>query len=215
MIQVASQQAVQALGLEHKLSLCSDPSAPLIVLVHGRAGTYDVMWTFRRCLPEQATIVAPQAHLFDEFGGYSWWNVESPGSPMEKAAEAVGRLDQFILKFSDYYKLQPRKILALGFSQGAGLLSVLLQQSRQRFCGVGLLAGFVLPTELGGQGELPPVFIAHGLADDILPISKARQGAQHLQGLGFPVSMVEDDVGHKVGTAGMRALKEWVQKLLS
>lgn len=215
MVQVASRELVEATGLEHKYSLSSEADAPLVYLVHGRAGTYDVMWTFRRCLPEVVHIVAPQAPNFDELGGYSWWDVSSGRKTSDAAEESVARLQQFMQIVPSRHNIRPHKTLALGFSQGAGLLSVLLQKAPQQFAGVGLLAGFVIPLEGPTKQSLPPVFMAHGSADDILPISKAREGAAHLEGLGFSVSFVEDQVGHKVGTTGMRALKEWVQRILA
>ena len=41
-------------------------------------------------------------------------------------------------------------------------------------------------------------------------IERARQSAALFGGLGLDVTLVEDDVGHKVGVEGTRALKTWL-----
>lgn len=215
-VDVAMESAVSATGLQHKLVLSSDRSAPVVFLVHGRAGTYNVMWTFRRCVPDECTIIAPQAFLPDTVGGFSWWSVApDEQKPREQIEYAEERLKQFFERALDYYRLTPRVRLALGFSQGGGLLSKLLQRNPRAFGGIGLLASFVLkemglPTDWQSNTR---IFMAHGTKDGIVPVDLARQGAVYFRERGLAVEWVEDDVGHKVGTTGMRALRNWISAL--
>ncbi|MCB0339977.1 MAG: hypothetical protein KDD53_10250 [Bdellovibrionales bacterium] len=212
LVNVASDDAVAVTGLSHKVRLGNDPSGPVVFFVHGRAGNYDVMWTFQRTLPSDWTIIAPQAPNKDRIGGYSWWDVELIGDEFVKGGlDASQVVNSFIEKSLNYYNLTPKRLLGYGFSQGAGLLSVLLQKDPSRFSGIALLAGFVLRLQ-----DVPPesckarVFIAHGTLDEAVAIDRARKGVQHLRENGFDVTFVEDEVGHKVGSQGMKALSHWV-----
>lgn len=226
MINLASSEIASSLGLEHKFSFSRDLKAPLVLLVHGRAGTLDVMWTFRRCLPEGCNIIAPQALLADSIGGYSWWSMTNPSDKvaLEKGVElAYDKLKLFISSSIQFYNLQPSKILALGFSQGGVLLSAYLQKQPQFFAGVALLASFVSRLKAVDYERIiaipeqskTRIFMAHGVEDQTVTIEAAYKGRDHLKSLGFEVAFVEDPVGHKVGRQGMRALTAWSQAAIS
>lgn len=211
-MQNAEQAAVDATGLHHTLLLAADSSAPVVYLVHGRAGSARVMWAFRRTLPPEINIIAPEAFLPDPVGGMSWWNVTSGQRHSQADLDlATGKLNDFISGAEEYYGLKPSKRIAIGFSQGAGLLSV-VTQTTDTLSAVALLAGFVitLSEELSVARARIPVFMANGTQDDIVPVQKARDGAEYLKALGYPVTYVEEDAGHKVGIKGMRELKEWL-----
>ncbi len=211
---VAEHAAVTACGLAHKIRIGNDPHAPLIVLVHGRAGTFDVMWTFKRAIPESWNVIAPQAPLPEAqpLGGYSWWEVRE-GSRGEPAAMqgAASLLSTFMIHAKDYYKLAPKALFAIGFSQGAGLISIVLQRPHHPFTGVGLLSGFVIKNHHPIDIRPCPVQICHGERDDVVPFDLARTGADHLSALGFSVEIASDPVGHKIGPAGVRALKTFLE----
>ncbi len=206
---VCTPEALQALGLSHKIRNGAESTAPLAVLVHGRAGTQDVMWAFRRCVPESWTIITPQAPLPDPVGGFSWWDIGS-SSAQEGGAVAAQTLVRFIENAKNFYGLAPRAVIGCGFSQGAGTLSVALQHGFP-FAGVALLAGFVVELdEPKFSGEVARVFMAHGTEDEMVPLARAQRGREFLLSKGVSVEYVDDPVGHKIGTAGMKALTSWL-----
>jgi predicted esterase len=184
-------------------------------MVHGRAGNYDVMWTFRRCIPEGTTIIAPQAPLVDPIGGYSWWLVR-PDWPKEEAVDAAQHLLGFVDRAISHFAIRPRKIIALGFSQGGAILSLCIQSAPEKFGGLGMLASFaikhpVIRPNLEGM----PIFIGHGSKDEVVPLEKAMRGGDYLRESGGQITLVTDDVGHKLGTGAMRELKDWLSLVLS
>lgn len=207
----------EALGLRHKIALSQDNSAPLAVLVHGRAGTFDVMWAFRRCLPENTSILTPQAPLPDEMmGGYSWWDVEVPRVEQKDTEAAQQQLAAAVRNACNFYELNPRTIIAFGFSQGAGVLSLAIQHTPALYSAVALLAGFVIETTSPQSPyNYPEVFMAHGTKDDIVPIERAYRGRDFLRSHGARVEFHEDPVGHKIGAPSMRALTEWAKSRLT
>ncbi len=168
------------------------------------------MWAFRRCIPDHFHIIAPQAFLDDPIGGHSWWQVADTSTGKADALAAAAKLKVFMIEALSNYGILPKCCLALGFSQGAGLLSVLIQQDSSFFAGVGLLAGFVIEGEVKSVPHQTSVFMAHGVRDSTVSLAKAKAGADFLRGFGFKVEFHEDDVEHKVGATGMRKLKEWV-----
>jgi len=212
MIEISSTDAENIIGLKHKYQFTGDKTAPLAVLIHGRAGNYDVMWTFKRCIPESYNIISFQAPEHDPIGGYSWWQVAG-GEKILDSLPAADKLIASIHSAIKHYKLSPKFLIALGFSQGAVILSVILQKSPEIFSSVGLLAGLVVEIEensVRNSKSLPQIFFAHGINDEVIPVAKAKKGQSYLKKLGFNTTLVEDSVGHKVGTEGMRELKEFL-----
>ena len=59
-----------------------------------------------------------------------------------------------------------------------------------------------------------PVFIAHGIRDETVPLSAGRKAHDLYQELGASVTYGEYDVGHKMHTDGIKDLKGWVKQLL-
>lgn len=199
------------IGLAYRYLLQSAPDSPLVVLVHGRAGNFDVMWTFRRVIPASASILALQAPHSDKLGGYSWWDIDKQHRAAELAHIPGKLLLPALQRFCSLHRVRPRKIIGMGFSQGAGLLSLCAQCAESPFSAIALLAGFVIELPACELAHRVPVFMAHGSQDQAVPLEKAERGRDYIRSLGYPTEWHVDHVAHKVGAQGMRALKHWIE----
>ena len=200
-------------GLRNKYKNLAGPSAPLFVLVHGRAGTFDVMWAFNRVLPPNCNVVAPQAPLGDG-SGFSWWQIGlSKEDTLRAASTAADQLGAFIDQYIAEHSLTPSRVVLVGFSQGGALVSVALQKGITAH-GAALLASFAIRVEDATSVRVP-IFIAHGSADEIVPVGKAEWTKSYLESLGAQVELIVDDVGHKVGVSGMKGLGDWCARRVS
>jgi phospholipase/carboxylesterase len=128
---------------------------------------------------------------------------------------ARDRLDFALERYVELFSLRPRRVVAAGFSQGSALLSAAVLTGALRLDGLAILAGFV--SKVGAQEHIqgsPDLFVAHGTADDVLPVGRAREGVERLRSYGLKVTYIEEEgVGHKLGIEGMRALKEWMARV--
>jgi predicted esterase len=210
----SSPEAAAFCGLEHLIKLQPDPTAPLILLVHGKAGDRKVMWTFERTLPPHASVVSVQAFLPDPLGGFSWWPGNAAPDTTQHAVSLVG---SFIEKFLDFYRRTPSKIFGVGFSQGAAVLSsYALSNVEPRLAGVALLAGFIPEfAEWENAAELPDLFVAHGTEDDVISFEHAERCTSRLRESGVAVTFVSESVRHKIGVEGFRALKSWLAERIA
>jgi predicted esterase len=63
--------------------------------------------------------------------------------------------------------------------------------------------------------------MAHGTQDEVIGLAQAERGRDYLKrslegsGTAVQIEMVVDAVGHKVGSQGMRALRQWGQAVLA
>lgn len=205
----------QCVGLSFLYRAGASRAAPLVILVHGRAGDRSVMWMFERSVPQDCHVLSLQAFLPDPLGGWSWWDMTAPGSKKDAILHAADRLTQALTAFVTMHNLEPSRMVGMGFSQGSMLVSAVALGDLFPFDGIAVLAGFVLlPTEQPSLRKKPHVFVAHGSLDERAPVAQAREGVAALERLGVDVQYVEEEVGHKVGIEGTRALKGWLLRVL-
>ena len=85
--------------------------------------------------------------------------------------------------------------------------------------GVASLVGAMPPVPEGvGHSNLLaglPVFIAHGIRDDTIPVRAAQLTRDAYTELGADVTYGEYPVAHKMNSQAMKDLKAWVGKLFS
>ncbi|GAB4532200.1 MAG: alpha/beta fold hydrolase [Anaerolineales bacterium] len=190
---------------------------PVLLLLHGWTGDENVMWVFARHHSPQTLIIAPRAPYPTPRGGFGWQPALTGSWPT--AADlmpAVTALDALL----DDLAAQPRfsagryqDIDVIGFSQGAAVSALFAACGAHRVRALALLAGFVPDALPPCDGALPqmPVFAAHGRQDDLVPVSRARQGVALLRQRGANLTYWEDDTGHKLSAAGSRALAAFWQ----
>lgn len=190
----------------------SSPSAsfPSVMMLHGRSGDESSMWILESVLPEGAMVVAPRGLFPLPEGGFGWSSGEaSIETPKEDYGESIHALLRVLAELETEQGLNPSKLFLVGFSQGAAIAFSMVGQRLIRPAGVVSLAGFMPRGKLDGLEGIP-IFWGHGLKDESVPVSRARDDVQHLRDLGAIVEYCEEDVGHKLGLACTRGLKTWI-----
>jgi predicted esterase len=175
------------------------------------------MWVFARNFPARYQIVAPRAPYTSDLGGYSWrapFESSEFGRPsLEQLRESAGELIRLVDEYAASAEIEAETFDVMGFSQGAAMCNVLGFLYPDRIGITGILAGFV-PEGLEEMDSKRPLegkkyFVAHGTKDETVDVERARASIAILERAGAQVKYCEDDVGHKVGAACLRALKEF------
>jgi len=203
-----------------KETILNNP-APVVVMLHGWGGDECAMWLFKRVVPAMAAIITPRAPIELEHGSFIWFDyLDSGRQPdSESLHGSLTKLEHFITALPDVYPIDPDRLVLLGFSQGAAISnSLVLTQSRQNIAGLVSLSSFTpdLP-ELTDQADSLnglPVFITHGVRDEIIPVERAQTTRDLYTRLGADVTYREYSTGHKVHTDGLKALGQWLRDIL-
>ncbi len=193
-----------------------EPRSPLIIMLHGLSGDEKVMWLFESALPSQATVMSPRAPYASQLGGYSWARSAVPRDlDQVDLSEAVDVLRRFVPEMIRRYEVDARRVIAMGFSQGAALSYALSLHEPVMMCGVIALAGF-LPRSALPKDAYPRhgYLILHGLEDDDVPIERARQARSDLEERGAPIEYHEYPVGHKIPAQGIKDIRRWLHRVL-
>ena len=179
-------------------------------MLHGLKGDEDVMWVLHSALPKGGLAVALRGLYAAEGGGFTW--VKEKASALSGLADFTAAVDAVATTLDKLERetgAPASGYVHMGFSQGVGLAFALVAADAVRPLGIAALAGFVPDGPLPGLGRLP-VYWAHGTEDDQVPIGRAKQDVDRVRRAGADLTFCQDDVGHKVGVACMRGLKEWL-----
>lgn len=108
--------------------------------------------------------------------------------------------------------IPPERILLAGFSQGGAVTLAAAANGLQ-------VAGFIalstyLPitpdTPPDATATKPPVFMAHGTFDPVVPITAGQLGAQQMNALGFDVDWHTYPMQHQVSAEEIADLSAWM-----
>jgi predicted esterase len=187
----------------------TDPAEPAVVLLHGRTGDETVMWVVAEALPTAGWMISPRAPFPTTDGGFSWSEPAHAGkSKFEDFDQGVAALRSLLDRLSDERGIDRRRMILVGFSQGAALAFAVARHGHLQPLGIVALAGF-LPDGDPGPLRAIPIFWGHGTRDTRVPIETARVDVEKLRRAGASVQFCEADVEHRVGVECMRGLKQW------
>jgi phospholipase/carboxylesterase len=189
-------------------------------MAHGFAGDESSMWIFKQTIPTGVAIITPRAPLTPDDGGFMWFRYDRKRlQPQEDSlAAALEQLTHFLDRLPAHYPVDPTRLVLMGFSQGAMMCNHFVIHNPDRVLGVASLAGAVpLPPQNPRSNQLGgvPVFVAHGLRDDVIPVNQGRLTHRIFSALGADVTYGEYPAAHKLHIDGIKALKQWLARFFS
>ena len=112
------------------------------------------------------------------------------------------------------------RIVLMGFSQGCAMTLMAGLRFGQRLAGLVGLSGYlplaaVTEAERHSANRDTPIFLAHGSADQIIPIARATASRDALKALGHPVEWHEYPMPHSVSAEEIADLNRWLLKTLA
>lgn len=190
----------------------------LLMLLHGRgADAHDLMPLANELGRDDLLVVSPQAPyaLPGPFGiGYAWYDMHDIGDPDPATFEpSLARLREFIDGVVAGYPVDEERVFLLGFSQGAVMSMATASTDPRRLAGVVALSGY-LPESVvcaeGGNLDDLPIFIGHGNADPLIPVSEGHKARDVLTAKGADVSYREYSVAHRIAPEELDDIREWL-----
>jgi phospholipase/carboxylesterase len=172
-----------------------------LVLLHGRgADEHDLFPLLDALDPERRLHgYTPRAPLALPPGGAHWYVVPRVGYPdPETFAAGYGALTEWF----DALPFAAGDIVLGGFSQGAVMTYALgLGQERPRTRALIALSGFI-PTVESWEPNLeppfPPIAIAHGTYDPVIPVEFGREARDRLAAAGAEIWYRESPIEHSI-----------------
>ena len=193
-----------------------DPSAPLVVLLHGRGSSEVDIIGLADQLPSGPTYAAVRAPI-GEGGGYAWFANRGIGRPV---AESLRDTMDWFRTWLDEVAPEGRPVVLIGFSGGAAFAGGLLLDDPDRYAGAAILFG-TLPFDAGvptGPGRLDgsEVLVIHGEQDQVIPRELLDRTWQDLTGgAGSPTTAAHVPGGHGLSPESIALVRTWLAKVLA
>ena len=199
--------------MRHLFMQGTDTVAPVLLLLHGTGGT-------ERDLIPLAQLVSPGSSILSVRG-----NVMENGMPrfFRRLAEGVFDLEDLVLRTAELndfldtaaeqYGFDRRKVVAIGYSNGANIAASLLFHYETSLLGA-ILHHPMVPirdVQLPDMTNLP-VFIGAGDNDPICSPQETSELERLLSGAGAAVTVYWEQRGHQLTQSEAAAAKAWFEQ---
>jgi phospholipase/carboxylesterase len=111
------------------------------------------------------------------------------------------------------------RIVLMGFSQGCAMALMTGLRHADRLAGIVGLSGYLPLADLtAAERSEPnlatPIFLAHGLRDPVVPVSRAIASRDALRALGHDIAWHDYSIEHTVSLEEIRDLQAWLLRVL-
>ena len=205
--------AEELADFKHRFLAGSGQEGATLLLLHGTGGNENDLLPLGRELLPGANLLSPRGKVLEH------------GMPRFFRRLAEGIFDEEDLKFrteglagfveeaSKKYRLEPSKLFAVGFSNGANIAASLLLMRPDLLRGAVLLRPMV-PFEPEGLPDLSGVrvFLGAGELDHMVPKENAERLVELLRDAGAEVQVRWQRTGHGLAREDVEEAKRWLSQ---
>ena len=198
------------LDFVHRFVPAEESGAPTLLLLHGTGGNEDDLLPLGRMIDDRAALLSPRGKVL-EHGMLRFFRRLAEGVfDHEDLVNRTHELAGFIKQATGEYDLNPGRLYAMGFSNGANIAASLLLLHPELLAGAVLLRVMTpfepeTPPDLSGK----PVYLAAGRSDQIVPPEDTERLAELLREAGAEVTLDWQPGGHGIGRAEVEAAQSW------
>jgi phospholipase/carboxylesterase len=129
-----------------------------------------------------------------------------------------GRLESLIAR-EKARGVAPERIVLAGFSQGGAIALQTGLRYPERLAGILALSTYLplaatLAAEASSANRDVPIFMVHGVYDDLIPLSRAARARDLLVELGYRVEWHEYPMPHSVSAEEIRDVAKWLRRVV-
>ncbi len=152
----------------------------------------------------------------------AWYDVRDDGGERREDEPDVRESQQAIEALIAREKARgvaAGNIVLAGFSQGGAMALHAGLRHAERLAGILALSCFLplastLEGEASAVNRAVPIFMAHGVYDQLIPLARARRACHVLSGLGWNVEWREYPMAHAVCDEEIADIAAWLHRVL-
>jgi phospholipase/carboxylesterase len=195
---------------------------PTVVMIHGRgadmndladlAPMLDAAGGCRFVFPNAAKPFEPYPGMAM---GWTWFEGWPPDH--ESLVESREEMLRFLDEITQKYPTPEGKLVVGGFSQGALMALDAGLRTTQKLAGIVVMSGGLYEQDLPDLRTHAglPILIAHGSADDVVPVTYARRARRALEDAGLNVEYSEYPMSHQVAAEEAAAVRNFLDHVLT
>jgi phospholipase/carboxylesterase len=179
-----------------------EPPGPPLLLLHGTGGDEHDLLPLRDHLSPNAAVLSVRGTVLENGMPRFFRRLREGVFDEDDLRLRADELANFVGRASDTYGIQPRSLVAVGFSNGANIASAMLLQLPEVLAGAVLFAAMV-PYAQPPAADLAgvTVIISNGERDPMIPATMTKQLADQLRDRGASVTALPHRGGHAIDLA--------------
>lgn len=199
------------LDFVHRYQPAADPDAPVFLLLHGTGGDESDLLPLAHELDPTAGILSPRGRVLEN-GRPRFFRRFAEGVFDE--ADIIARaheLADFIRQAAERYQFDRRRLIAVGYSNGANIAAAMM------FLRPEILAGAILFRAMVVLSKTPVVdlqrrqiLLSAGREDPIVPLENVQRLAAHFRNADAEVVLEVQPTGHGLVAADIAAASAWL-----
>lgn len=182
-----------------------------LVLLHGTGATEHDLLPLGQLLHPDATLLSPRGNVLE--GAMPRWFARHAEGVLDTddLIRRAHELADWVQLAVDHHGLDPTRLVAVGFSNGANVAAALLLLRPEVFRAAALFAP-MLPLRPDEHADLSTtsVFVSAGRHDPICPPEQAEELARLLDERGAAVEVAWHDGGHQLPREHAERGRDWL-----
>ncbi len=192
----------------------TDPGAPPLLLLHGTGGNEQDLVRVGRAISPGSALLSPRGDV-NEGGALRFFARLAEGifEPQE-IIRRTHALADFIAAACTHYRLEPARLTAVGFSNGANIAATLLLLRPETLGGAILLRAMVVLDHPAAAGSLTGkrVLLCHGSTDPLVPPDHPQRLAALLRAGGATARVQTIAASHNLTPQDVAAAQAWLRE---
>jgi predicted esterase len=186
-------------------------NAPVLLLLHGTGGTEEDLLELGGALYPGAPLLSPRGQILEN-GMPRFFRRKAEGVfDIEDLIHRTHELADFVKAAAVRYGFEGRKVVAVGYSNGANIAASMALLRPEVLAGAVLLRAMVTmqPEELQKLDGVR-VLMLNGRHDPLIPSANAERLAALLREAGADVSLRWSEGGHQLESAEVGEAQRWL-----
>jgi phospholipase/carboxylesterase len=186
-----------------------------LLMLHGTGGNQHDLVEFGKSLLPGATLISPAGRI-QERGMRRWFRRYSEGVFDSDSIQAeASALAKFLREIYQAHSVNPERVVAVGYSNGANMAGSLLLLQPEVLGGIVMLRGmFPIEPETASNLNAKSALLINGLQDPMGPVESASQMAEYLKVYGVAVQQEILETGHNLSNRDFVLSQQWLSQHL-
>jgi predicted esterase len=202
------------LAFVHRFAPAPDvaqPPVPALLLLHGTGGDEDDLVPLGRALAPDWALLSPRGQVLEGGAPRFFRRLAEGVFDVEDLVARAGQLADFVGEAARTYGLDERRIVAVGYSNGANIAAAVLLLRPGVLAGAALLRAMV-PFEPERRPDLTgtSVLLSSGAQDPLVPAANRERLATLLADAGASVDVHLEPAGHGLTQGDLEAVRRWL-----
>ncbi len=190
----------------------ANESKQTLLLLHGTGGTEDDLIPLGNKLAPNASILSVRGRVLENGMPRFFRRLEEGVFDLEDLKMRTDELAEFLTKSSSKYMFDEKRIIAVGYSNGANIAASLLLRRPESLAGAILFRAMVpySPTVMPDLSN-KSIILLEGLYDPIVSRTEAQRLLEIFANAQSNVTLKWQDSGHNLTNEDIIAAKKWLE----